>query len=77
MLIEYEDLIKHLTQFRLEVIEALAALDAEVNAIHHAIVAKKPLLTEDLNRLRAKSRKLQGKFEESYERKLPLLHEKR
>lgn len=33
MLIEYEDLVEQLTQFRLEVAKALAAIDVEVAAL--------------------------------------------
>jgi len=77
MLIEYEDLVSQLQQFRLEVIKALAAIDIEVDALQAAVVKSKPLLAEDLKRLRAASRSRLSKFEEFHGHKLPLLHEKR
>jgi hypothetical protein len=77
MLIEYEVLVEQLTQFRLEVIKALAAMDVEIDALSKAVVARQPVLPEQLNRLRGKSRERLGKFEEEYSRKIPLLNEKR
>lgn len=77
MLIEYEDLVEQLTKFRLEVIDALAGIDAELDALHKAVVTRQPVLPEQLNRLRAKSRERLGKFGEARSHKIPLLHEKR
>lgn len=57
--------------------KALAAIDAEVDALQQAVVKSKPLLKEDLNRLRAASRNRLSKFEEFHSQKLPPLHEKR
>jgi hypothetical protein len=77
MLIEYEDLVEQLTRFRLEVIDALAGIDAELDALHKTAVTKQPILPEQLNRLRAKSRERIAKFAEIRSHKIPLLHEKR
>ncbi len=77
MLIEYEDLVEQLKEFRQEVIKALALLDVEVEALHKVAVKRQPILLEDLNRIRAEARKLRSKFETHYEQKLPLLDEKR
>lgn len=77
MLIEYEDLVKQLKQFREDVIKALAAIDVETAALSKAVQSQKPVLTESLNRMRAESRKRMSKFEEHYSQQLALLHESR
>ena len=77
MLIEYEDLVEQLTEFRLQVVKALAAIDLEINALQTAILKQKPILREELNRLRLASRESLPQFEQFHSQKLPLLHEKR
>lgn len=76
-MIEYEDLVEQLTKFRLEVVRALAAIDVEIDALHQAVVKQKPLLSEELSRIRAKSRQSLGKFVDFHAQKFPMLHEKR
>lgn len=78
MLIEYEDLVKQLAQFRLDVINALADINVEIDALQRAATAKQPILAESLKRLRADSRqRLLHKFQEHHSQRLALLHEDR
>ena len=77
MMIEYEDLLEQLQSFRCEVIKALAEIDVDLEALRRAQAKGRPLLAEDLNRIRDNSRQMQRKFEEQWERRLPLLHERR
>ena len=77
MLIEYEDLVEQLKQFRLDVVKALAGIDAEIDALHKVALRQKPLLREDLNRLRSASRTQISKIEERYLQRITLLHERR
>lgn len=77
MLIEYEDLVEQLKQFREDVIKALAAIDVEITALSKAVQSQQPVLPESLNRMRYESRRRITKFEEYYSQQLALLHERR
>ena len=77
MLIEYEDLVEQLKQFREDVIKAFAAIDVEMAALSKAVQSQRPILAESLNRMRRESRERMSKFEERYSQQLALLHERR
>jgi hypothetical protein len=77
MLIEYDDLVEQLKQFRLDVINMLSEIDIETDALQKAVVAKKPITTEDVKRLRLASRRSLSKFQEYNSQRLALLHERR
>jgi hypothetical protein len=77
MSIEYEDLLKQLEQFRLDVIKALSEQDVELNALHQVIVSGQPINAESLKRLRSKAEKRLGKFQEYHSQRLSLLHQNR
>lgn len=76
-MIEYEDLLKQLQQFREDVAKALAAIDVETEALSRALQSQKPVLAETLSRLRQDSRTQMGKFEKKHLQQLALLHERR
>lgn len=76
-MIEYEDLIEQLKQFRLDVAKILAGQDAEIAALHQAVLANKPLDKESLKRLRTEARKKIAKLEELRGQELTHLHERR
>jgi len=75
--IEYEDLLKQLAQFRLDVIQALAEIDVEINALQEASVSSDLLKDDDLKHLRDDSRKLLGKFVAYHAQRISPLHERR
>jgi len=76
-MIDYEDLVKQLTQFRLDVINALSEIDVELDTLQKAVTSGKKVTEEDLKSLRQASRKKLGRFQEYSAQRLALLHERR
>lgn len=76
-LIEYEDLIAQLTQFREDVISALADMNVEILTLHNAITAQPPLDKRKLQKLRKESLKRKNKFQELYSQEIARLDERR
>jgi hypothetical protein len=77
MLIDYSDLVEQLKQFRLDVAKVMAEQDAEIAALHQAILSSKPIDKERLKQLRLEARKRLLKLEELRGQDLNLLHERR
>jgi len=77
MLIDYSDLVEQLKQFRLDVAKVMAEQDAEIAALHQAILSSKPIDKERLKQLRLEARKRLLKLEELRGQDLTFLHERR
>ncbi len=76
-LIEYEDLIVQLTQFREDVIRALAAIDVEITALQNAVTGQSPVEKRKLHNLRAEAQKRMSKFQEFHSQEIVRLDERR
>jgi len=73
---EIEELKDALGAFRIAVIEALSAIDVEIDALHGAVKEQKPLTPARLQELREKSRKILHQFRRQYSQEIPLAHQR-
>jgi hypothetical protein len=73
---EIEELKDALANFRLAVIEALSAINVEIDVLQGAVKEQTPVTAARLKQLREKSQKILHQFRKKYSQHIPLAHQR-